>query len=95
MTVTQNVNTLCYEPGLCINCEMCIIVCPHAVFAPDGKVVRVANGESCMECGACQVNCPVAAIKVDSGVGCAYALMWSAIRGGGPAVCGPGEGSCC
>jgi len=28
-----------------------------------------------MECGACAVNCPVSAIDVKKGVGCAYAVM--------------------
>jgi hypothetical protein len=34
-----------------------------------------------MECGACQLNCPTGALKVDSGVGCAYAIIWSALTG--------------
>jgi ferredoxin len=34
-----------------------------------------------MECGACQLNCPTGAIAVDSGVGCAAAMIASALRG--------------
>jgi ferredoxin len=34
-----------------------------------------------MECGACQLNCPTAAITVDSGVGCASAMIGAALRG--------------
>lgn len=30
---------------------------------------------SCMECGACAINCPVEAISVRPGVGCAAAIV--------------------
>jgi ferredoxin len=30
---------------------------------------------ACLECGACSTNCPVAAIHVDAGVGCAIGLI--------------------
>jgi ferredoxin len=51
-----------------------------------------------MECGACQQNCPTGAIEVDSGVGCAYALMRAALVGKQECACGSGEGddaACC
>ncbi|MBW8010315.1 MAG: hypothetical protein FVQ83_03600 [Chloroflexi bacterium] len=35
-----------------------------------------------MECGACQMNCPFGAIQVDSGVGCAQAIIAAALRRG-------------
>jgi len=73
-------NTLEYKPELCIGCEMCWIVCPHAVFAPDNNKAQLVRYESCMECGACQLNCPTGAIVVDSGVGCASAMIWAALR---------------
>jgi hypothetical protein len=34
-----------------------------------------------MECGACQLNCPTSAIAVDSGVGCAAAMIVAALTG--------------
>ena len=75
-----NVNTLEYNPALCINCGMCSTVCPHGVFAPDGSVARLVRPEACMECGACQQNCPTGAIAVDSGeCGCAAAMIYAAL----------------
>lgn len=91
-------NTLEYFPEKCVNCDMCIAVCPHEVFAPGDRVVILARPEACMECGACAVNCPTDAIELESGVGCASALIWQAIKGGDePACCGGEEKkvSCC
>jgi ferredoxin len=60
---------------------MCTKVCPHGVFnVEEGKVI-LENPENCMECGACQRNCPVGALSVDYGVGCAAAMIYSAITG--------------
>lgn len=65
---------------------MCTKVCPHAVFAyVDGKIAPV-NREACMECGACFMNCPTTAIEVESGVGCAAAMIKAALTGG-PETC--------
>jgi ferredoxin len=85
----EKVNTLQYDPGLCINCGMCSIVCPHGVFAPNGTVAQLVRPEACMECGACQLNCPTGAITVESGVGCAAAMIASALRGRREVSCGP------
>ena len=74
-------NTLRYDPALCIGCGMCLAVCPHGVFAEDGRVVRLARWDACMECGACQLNCPTGAIAVVSGVGCASAMIVAALTG--------------
>ncbi len=74
-------NTLQYDPELCIGCEMCSLVCPHAVFAMNGRVAQLVRPEACMECGACQLNCPTDAITVDSGVGCAAAMIRAALTG--------------
>jgi|WetSurMetagenome_2_1015567.scaffolds.fasta_scaffold841238_2 ferredoxin len=79
MAVVAPINTLQYEPQLCINCEMCIQVCPHGVFAPGHKQVVLARWSACMECGACQNNCPTGAIRVDSGTGCASAMIRGAL----------------
>lgn len=88
-------NTLEYDPELCINCEMCSIVCPHGVFASGERVAQVVRREACMECGACQRNCPASAITVESGVGCAAAMIRAALTGKKEATCGPAIGSSC
>jgi NAD-dependent dihydropyrimidine dehydrogenase PreA subunit len=55
-------------------------------------VARLMHPENCMECGACQLNCPSGAIKVDSGVGCATAMIYAALRGSQEVTCGS---DCC
>jgi ferredoxin len=72
---------------------MCSVVCPHGVFAPDGVVAQLVRPEACMECGACQLNCPTDAISVDSGVGCAAAMIRAALLGEEEPTCGV-EASC-
>jgi NAD-dependent dihydropyrimidine dehydrogenase PreA subunit len=81
-------NTLRYDAELCIGCEMCWIVCPHGVFAPNNGKAQLVRYEACMECGACQLNCPTDAIKVDSGVGCAAAMIRAALTGKKDVSCG-------
>jgi ferredoxin len=82
------VNTLRFNRERCNNCKMCSTVCPHAVFERTDGVVEPVRPSACMECGACQVNCPTGAITVDSGVGCAAAMIAAALRGEKEAVCG-------
>jgi ferredoxin len=68
----------------CVGCSLCVQVCPHAVFhVADGKA-GIVNRDACMECGACALNCPVDAIAVESGVGCALAMIVGALRGTEP-----------
>lgn len=85
-------NTLRYRPGKCVNCGRCSEVCPHDVFMPGEKKARMASPDGCMECGACQLNCPTGAISVDSGVGCASAMIKAALTGSKEVTCGP---DCC
>ena len=87
-------NTLRYNPERCIGCEMCVLVCPHAVFALNGRLARLVRPEACMECGACQLNCPAGAIQVDSGTGCASAMFKAALLGQKEPTCGGQEGCC-
>ena len=86
-------NTLEYDPQLCINCGMCLAVCPHGVFGPGPDTVRLESPDACMECGACQRNCPTGAIAVESGVGCASAMIRAALTGSKVVTCG--DDGCC
>jgi NAD-dependent dihydropyrimidine dehydrogenase PreA subunit len=97
MIRAYDTNTLMYDPDLCTGCEMCSIVCPHGVFVQNDDLASMAHPKRCMECGACQINCPTGAITVESGVGCAYALMRAAIAGKpeSAACCGGGDDVCC
>ena len=86
---SYRVNTLKYNPELCNGCARCNNVCPHGVFSVNGTA-ELIRPEACMECGACQLNCSQGAINVDSGVGCAAAMIWSALRGKKEVSCGCG-----
>jgi NAD-dependent dihydropyrimidine dehydrogenase PreA subunit len=90
-------NTLDYDPVKCVNCGMCWTVCPHGVFAPNGTTAQLVRHEACMECGACELNCPTGAIAVDSGVGCAAAMIKAALTGQAEPTCGKTDetASCC
>jgi len=88
-------NTLTYCAARCTGCGMCINVCPHGVFAPNGRAVQLIHADACMECGACMRNCPVGAIQVDSGVGCAAAMIYAALTGRAEPTCGGPEATCC
>jgi ferredoxin len=91
--------TLRFNRERCINCGRCLQVCPHAVFSAGMVTVELSRPSACMECGACALNCPVQAIGVQSGVGCAWAMISAALRGkdmdSGECSCGGDEGSCC
>lgn len=91
-------NTLQYHPDRCINCRRCTQVCPHGVFAEGKEHVELIQPSACMECGASALNCPVQAIEVKGGVGCAWAMISAALRGksldSGECGCG-GEASVC
>ncbi len=88
MRYLDNVVTLEYEPAKCTGCGRCAEVCPHSIFVMDGdRKARLIDRNLCIECGACMRNCAFDAIKVRPGVGCAYALMISALRGKPAPVC--------
>jgi len=88
-------NTLMIRVSRCILCGMCMIVCPHAVFTEGEKSVELLHPADCIECGACQVNCPTGAILVNSGVGCAAAMISAALKGSSEVSCGCDSDSCC
>jgi len=96
MKYISDVISLEFFPEKCTGCGRCVDVCPHAVFAMRDKRAVITDSDLCMECGACALNCEFGAIKVDSGVGCAAALINSMITGGPPSCdCGGTTGSDC
>lgn len=94
----EEVVTLEFDVAKCTGCQMCVTVCPHGVFAMEGNRAAVVDRGACMECGACQRNCAFGAIEVQSGVGCASAIIASWFRRGPLAesepTCGS-SGGCC
>ncbi len=88
--------TLAFDPERCNGCGMCATVCPHAVFAMQGRRAVLAQPQACMECGACQLNCVTGAITVESGVGCASAMIRAALlRQKEPTCGGETQGASC
>ena len=95
----KNISTLKLDTELCNGCQSCLDVCPHNVFEVENKKVNIIDSDLCMECGACAKNCPENAIDVDSGVGCAAAIIKGKLTGTEP-TCGCSDGdsnsqSCC
>jgi len=75
---------------------MCSTVCPHGVYASNENITQLVRPEACIECGACQRNCPTGAVTVSPGVGCASAWIRAALTGKKEATCGSeAESSCC
>lgn len=88
----KNVVTLQLDEDKCTGCGMCLDVCPHEVFMMNKKHVMIENRDACMECGACSKNCPVHAVSVESGVGCAAAVINLMLgRTGVECCCGPAD----
>ena len=51
----------------CIKCKYtdCVEVCPVDCFY-EGENMLVINPEECIDCGVCEPECPIDAIKVES-----------------------------
>ncbi len=52
--------------GKCINCRYsdCVEVCPVDCFY-EGENMLVINPDECIDCGVCEPECPIEAIKSD------------------------------
>ena len=87
MKYLKNVVTLELDKGRCVGCGMCLIVCPHSVFSMYNGAASIRDRDACMECGACAQNCPTDAVSVQPGVGCATAVINTAL--------GRDSSSCC
>ncbi len=75
----KNVATLQLDSKACSGCAMCTIVCPRGVFEMSRGKARIADVDSCIECGACALNCAAGAVSVRVGVGCATAVINSTL----------------
>lgn len=92
----KNVSTLELNSDRCVGCGMCAQVCPHQVFTLGDRKALIATPYSCMECGACVLNCPASALKVEQGVGCAAAIIHGFLTGTEPSCgCSDDNNSCC
>jgi NAD-dependent dihydropyrimidine dehydrogenase PreA subunit len=87
MIYLKDVVTLGLEPDKCLGCGMCLLVCPHAVFALNNGTAMIQDRDACIECGACSMNCPAEAISVRPGVGCAAAVINTALGRKGDSCC--------
>lgn len=83
----RDVVTLQLDQEKCVGCGACLMVCPHQVFVMNNGCANIDKKDLCMECGACARNCPVEAVYVKVGVGCAAAVINSAL--------GRKSSSCC
>jgi len=92
----STVPTLQIDSNKCVGCGICTTVCPHDVITVSNRKATIKNLNDCMECGACKANCPVNAVEVETGVGCAWAIVKSALAGSETVSCDCGDsGSCC
>jgi len=85
----KDVVTLKLDEEKCVGCGMCLQVCPHKVFNLNNGSVKIVNRDACMECGACSRNCPTEALSVQSGVGCAAAMINVLLGRSNSPCCGP------
>ncbi len=89
----KDVTTLKLDKDKCTGCRICTNVCPHNVFIIQEKKAFIQDSDGCMECGACALNCPVEAVTVTPGVGCAAYIIQSWILGTDKTSCG--SDNCC
>ena len=87
MIYLRDVVTLALHQEKCVGCGMCLLVCPHAVFSPNNGAAVIQDRDACIECGACAMNCPADAITVRPGVGCAAAVINTALGRKGDSCC--------
>jgi len=64
-----------FDKQKCTGCNVCANVCPQQVISMVDKKAEMRDYKSCMECGACQLNCEYDAIEVTKGTGCLGAII--------------------
>ena len=91
----KDVTTLVYTAEKCTGCGRCTEVCPHGIFDIINGKAQITDKDFCIECGACALNCPVNAIEVNAGTGCATAILYGWITGKEPTCGFSGDSGCC
>lgn len=68
---------------LCIACGQCVTICPSDVFygTGDGDIPRVGYPGECWHCGACLLECPEEALRLEVPL----AMRPPVVRAGGEA----------
>ncbi len=87
LSYLKNTPTLELVPENCTGCGLCLTVCPRAVLQASSGKIAITDLSRCMECGACMTNCAFNAIRVDSGTGCAIAIISGLFKKKGPSCC--------
>lgn len=77
--------------GKCIKCRYtdCVEVCPVDCFY-EGENMLVINPDECIDCGVCEPECPIEAIKSDdelspeenkwADINAKYSALWPSIK---------------
>ena len=95
MRYLSDVVTLQLDAEKCTGCGMCVQVCPHGVLEVENRHATIIDRDACMECGACAKNCTAEALSVRAGVGCAAAVLRTALGTGDGGGCSSEGPPCC
>ena len=90
-----------FDENKCTGCKICVQVCPQGVIEMINEKAVLIDYKSCMECGACRLNCEFDAINLIKGTGCFVAVIKEDILKISPKGTGCGcsgndkSGGCC
>jgi NAD-dependent dihydropyrimidine dehydrogenase PreA subunit len=67
---------------LCVNCELCIDICPMDVFRRSNGKVYIAYPGDCCNCVRCANICPTEAIRINPHVPKLYdpRIRWELVK---------------
>ena len=76
-TITIELPRIFINSTLCNGCGLCTELCPFGLPKPiDSGKYEIIGPELCIECSACQRNCPTQAIMMQEQKGCG--CLWDA-----------------